>query len=187
MIEAESRPYRFQIDKMINFESSSDQYAFKILPFKTRIVEKLEFEIESWYEEIGSQYRDEDNFEEKVREQIEILKPLVINSVGVEMMSKSTPELYFIAEELKFEIHFSGFEPFEVEVPISQIETFKEHFNRIKYDGQQITFNELEKFVVEEISIYDPVSDAIYAYQKPESQVRTPDFEVSLQGHPINK
>jgi hypothetical protein len=181
MIESNSRPYRFNIEQMLTLESSSIPIGFDIEPFRTKIVDQLEIEIALWYDQIGYKFADDANFEEKLRAEVEVIQPGIIHAVGIEAMSKSTPQLYFIPEELKFEIYFNGFEPFEIEVPMAQVEDFKENFSRIKFVDQQITYNELDHFVITEINVYDPVSDAIYAYQRYDSDVlQAPVFPVSL-------
>jgi len=165
MIESSSRPYRYNIQKMLSIEGNSLSKSFDIEPFRTKIIDQLEMEIALWYEEIGHQYTNEPDFEERLMAELEAIQPRIIQEIGIQAMSKSIPQLFFIPEELKFEIHFSGFAPFEIEVPMAQVEAFKENFHRIKYADQQITYSQMDQFVITEINIYDPVAEAIYAYQ----------------------
>lgn len=175
--EANSRPYRFYIDKILNFEGQSAPKAFTIKDNRKRIVAKLEEHIAKWYEVEGKKLNAK-AFERGILEELERIQPFVIQEIGIEMLDRCQPSYYFIPEELKFEIYFNGFESIEISVPIAEVEDFKQNFNRLTYSDHEITYNEFDRFVINNLHLTDPQNEVTYSYQNPTPHEGGSTFEI---------
>jgi hypothetical protein len=181
MIEANSRPYRFNIDKVLAIESTSEKKAFEIQPYRTQIRNAMEKEIWSWLDQRNNKLSDTAALEKEFLHQLEVIQPEIINRVGISGMASTTPSIFFIPEKLAFEMHFQGFEPFLVEVPINEIEGFKKNYLKFTFKDQKITFNEADQFVVLELIVYDPTKRISYPYKSSLSDsITSPSFTISM-------
>lgn len=179
VIEAESRPYQFEIDKILKIEGNTPPAHFDIQPYRKKIRSELVKQMIIWHNESGKNIRDEISYEEELIRQLEVVQPSVIKRVGIIAMDRTKAELFLIEEDLRIEIRLEGFEAFRIDVPVNEIEDFKQHFTKLRFEEREITFNQEDNFVITSLKIEDPVSHRSYYYQS-DSLVPSPSFTISL-------
>jgi len=181
LIEAESRPYQFRIDMMMEIEDVSMSGEFHVLPYKIQISNILEAKMAEWYNLNGFSSTDADAIDGLIVKKIDEFLPDAIQLVGSEALEKSEIRCFFIEESLQFEIQINDFKPFKIAIPLSEVESFQNNFNTIEYSSQKIAYNDENEFVVTYIHIYNPSNMKKYVFYNTEDEsVRAPSFSISL-------
>ena len=181
MIEAESRPYRYDIDKMLSIEGKSNVKSSYLESYRIQIENRMKEEITVWNREKGEKYKLESDYDNKLVAELEKIQPNIIQEVGSQALNKSKANYLFIPEELMFEISFYQFHPFKIEVPIDEIEDFKSNFSKVEFRKEVLLFSESDQFVFNEVEVYNPVSGASYLYKSSDSEnMPPPTFTISL-------
>ena len=181
MIESTSRPYRFDIDKILEYEGVSSSKDFEIIPARVKIRSMIEVELSIWYKNEGFKYADQATYNERIIRKIEEFQPNIIHQVGVEEFNNCIPEYYFLQNTLQFEIHLNGFRPFNIAIPLAEVESFKLNFSKLEYSEQIIAFNEQDEFVITYLKIYNPDNGKKYVFYNTEDQtIKAPSFAISV-------
>ena len=181
MIESTSRPYRFDIDKMLEYEGVSPRIAMEILPARVKIRSRIEMELSEWYRNEGYKYANEATYDERIIRKIEELQPIIIHEIGLELFDNCIPECFFLQGTLQFEIHLNGFRPFNIAIPLAEVESFRLHFDKLQYSEQKIAFNEMDEFVITYLKIFNPDNGKKYVFYNTEDQtVKAPSFAISV-------
>ena len=181
MIEAESRPYRFDIDKSLEYEDVSPPMAFNIIPTKVLIRDRIETEVSKWYGKEGYKYGDTEEFEILIKEKITEIQPAVFQEVGMNLFEHTRPEWFFLQGSLEFEIRMNGFKAFLIGIPLNEVESFKLHFDKLEFSKQKFTYSEEGQFVITYIQIFNPDNGRKYIfYNTAEESIVAPSFSISF-------
>ena len=181
MIEAESIPHRFEIDKSLEYEGESESKPFKIVQPKLLIRNIIEKELTSWYGKEGYKLEGSPEFDLEVSKKVKKIQPRIIQEVGLEMFEHNIPDWYFVQGSLQFEISLSGFKPFMISIPLAEVESFKNHFDKLNFSQQQFAYNEEDEFVVTYLHIYNPDNGKKYIfYNTQDESVKAPTFSISF-------
>ena len=181
MIESTSRPYRFDIDKTLEYEGVSSPKAFEILPVRVKIRSLIELQLSEWYKNEGYKYVDDATYDERIIRKIEEFQPMVIHEVGLTSFDNCIPECFFLQGTLQFEVRLNGFRPFNIAIPLAEVESFRLHFNKLEFSEQKIAFNEIDEFVITYLKIYNPNNGKKYVFYNSEDQtIKAPSFAISI-------
>jgi len=181
MIESTSRPYRFDIDKTLEYEGVSRIQAFEIVPARVKIRSEIELKLSEWYKNEGFKHADDDTYDERLTRKIEEFQPEIIREVGIESFENCIPECFFLQTTLQFEVRLKGFRPFNIAIPLTEVESFRLNFKKLEYSDHKIVFNEMDEFVITYLKIYNPGNGKKYIFYNSEDQtVRAPSFAISV-------
>jgi len=181
MIESTSRTYHFDIDKTMEYEGISVSQAFEVVPARLKIRQLIEEELSTWYEKEGYKYEDESTYQERIIRKIEDIQPMIIHEVGVSSFDNCQPECFFKQGTLQFEIQLNGFRPFNIAIPLAEVESFRIHFSKLEYSAQKIAFNEIDQFVITYVKIFNPDNGKRYVFYNAEDEtVKSPSFAISV-------
>ncbi|MEQ8323295.1 MAG: hypothetical protein RH916_01315 [Vicingaceae bacterium] len=181
MIESESRPYRFEIEKLMAYEDVSVPILLEILPSKVKIRNNLENRLKNYFDTHGNTIESDLEFERAIEQKILEFKPLVVQEVGLDLLNNSIPEWYFEQGWLRFKIRVSGFRPFYIETPLNEIEAFKANFDKISFSNVQLFLNDDDEFVIDHIEVYEPSGRRTYTYERaPGEIIKEASFSISF-------
>lgn len=158
ILEANSRPYRFDIDKYIYLEANSASYKFNVIT----ALELLDLKMN---EKLRSLNLTRENAAKSLsKDELNSLKEEVVQEVGNICINTRIPKFYFLPEELAFRLKISDFQDIKLNIPIEEIESFKLNFDVFTYTDGKYLFTEDEVFVIQEMKIHDPKSNRTYLY-----------------------
>ena len=181
LLEAESRPYRFSIDMMLEIEAKTESQSFDILPYKVQISLILEEQLAKWFGNNPHGDIDVDNLDELVAFIVKKSSPEAIQIIGLKAFENTRTHSFFIEESLQFEIQLNEFKPFKISIPLAEVESFQNNFEKIQFSNQKFTMNENDQFVITYIHIYNPENEKKYIfYNTEDGTVQAPSFSVSL-------
>ena len=181
MLESESRPYRFSIDHSKEYSDESGRYSFKITPYRNYIRDRLEKEITKWFEEEGKQLYNDPTYDERLIQQIEKVKPIIIHDLGMDVIKNCKSTCYLISQTLEMEVQFTDFRPFRIGVPLVDMESFHNDFHKMIFENQRITFNDRDEFVFTYVEIYNPVNGKKYFFHNTADEtINAPSFNIHI-------
>lgn len=162
IIEAESRPYRFDIDRYDQVEGKSERDSFEIESIFSSIKNKIKNELDDWIKNYVSpdNARNEDIINAKYIE----IRNNVVTEVGQNSFNSRTPNFLFHPEKHLFEIIINDFKPFFIEVASNEIEEFKVNFNEFQFSDQQFLYNDEKLFVLTVVTLQNPVTKKKHQY-----------------------
>jgi hypothetical protein len=180
-LEAESIPYRFYIDEILEFEEVSEIMTVEIEPYRSQIRDRLEKEVHIWYDSEGKQLVDDPSYMERLISRIETVTPQIIHDVGLRTFEHCNLEMFFIESSLEFELAFTDFKPFRIGIPLSDVESFRNNSDRLQFENHRITFNDEDQFVISYVEITNPVNGRKYFFHNSnEEALKAPSFNIHL-------
>lgn len=182
MIESESRPYSFDIDKILEYQGRSASSSYDIVHPRVKIRDVLQKELSSWFRNEGQNLEDDDRFQQQFNTKINDIQPLVIQEVGLSSFQSCTPVCFFNQSTLQFEVQLDGFRPFNIGIPLAEVESFRNHFDKLQFSDQKIAFNELDQFVITYVHIFNPDNGKKYIFYNSEDEtIHAPTFSISFR------
>lgn len=162
IIEAESRPYRYDIDRYDQVEGKSERYSFEIESIFGSIKNKIKKELDDWIQNHVSS--DNTGSENIINAKYIEIRNNVVTEVGQSSFNSRTPNFLFHPEKLLFEIIINEFKPFFIEVASNEIEEFKVNFNKFQFSDQQFLYNDEKLLVLTRVTLQNPVTKKKYHY-----------------------
>lgn len=164
IIEAESRPNRYDIDRYNQTEGKSKKYSFEMESIFKSIESKIDKEMKDWLQ-------NQNNLSSTSIESVDLknakyleIRHKVVQEVGQNSFNSRTPNFLFHPDKLLFEIILDDFKSFFIEVSSSEIEDFKINFNKLQYTNQQYLYNDEKKFVLTSVTLFNPGTNNTYHY-----------------------
>ena len=91
-----------------------------------------------------------------IKAAVEYFQSKAIHDVASKEFDKTFSRCFLLAQQLKVQVHFGGFKPFAIAIPLMEIEDFINNFEDLKFTGQRFALNENDNFVVTYVEIYNP-------------------------------
>lgn len=174
-----SARYKFNIDQYDHAHDVSEPMKIDMRPYSVKVKEAVETELtrklnqENWHPQN----------QEDLASVVDALKAEAIHEEAQQEFERTYSECFFIAEKLRFQVNFGGFKPFEISLPLTEVESFQNNFNQLDFNNYRFALNEHDMFVVTYVEIFNPDNGKKYFFHNTDDKsIKAPPINLSVQG-----